>query len=182
MKRNRPRATFGGRRWDREGVTRPMMIHEITAKVGRHKKAKRLGRGIGSGQGKTCGRGHKGAGSRSGWSGSIRASREGGQMPFFRRIGKRGFSNARFKKHFAIVNVKALEVRFDHGAQVNPASLVEAGLIPNTALPVKVLGQGDLTKKLSVTAAAFSRTAAEKITHAGGSAQVAEKRPRGTDA
>lgn len=152
-----------------------MMIHEVTAKVGRHKKAKRLGRGIGSGRGKTCGRGHKGAGSRSGWSGSIRASREGGQMPFFRRIGKRGFSNARFKKHFSIVNVKALEMRFDEGAQVNPDVLVEAGLISNTTLPVKVLGQGDLTKKLSVTAAAFSRVAADKITSAGGSAHVSPK-------
>ena len=89
-----------------------MMIHEITVQVGRHKKAKRLGRGIASGSGKTCGRGHNGAGSRSGWTGSIRASREGGQMPFFRRIPKRGFSNARFMKHFAIVNTKALEARF----------------------------------------------------------------------
>ena len=152
-----------------------MMIHEITAKVGRHKKAKRLGRGIGSGNGKTCGRGHKGAGSRSGWSGSIRASREGGQMPFFRRIGKRGFSNARFKKHFVIVNLKNLEAQFDDGAEVDVAGLVKVGLASNTRLPLKVLGQGDLTKKLRVTAAAFSQSAVEKITKAGGSVTVARQ-------
>lgn len=149
-----------------------MMIHEITVQVGRHKKAKRLGRGLGSGSGKTCGRGHNGAGSRSGWSGSIRASREGGQMPFFRRIPKRGFSNARFMKHFSIVNTKALEARFDDGAEITPQALVQVGLIPNTKLPVKVLGEGELTKKFNVTVAAFSKTAAEKITQAGGLASV----------
>jgi large subunit ribosomal protein L15 len=149
-----------------------MMIHEITAKVGRHKKRKRVGRGIGSGSGKTCGRGHKGAGSRSGWTGSIRASREGGQMPFFRRISKRGFSNAKFMKEFAVVNLKSLEARFDDGAQVNTQSLMAVGLVPNAKLPVKILGQGDVTKKLSVEAAAFSKSAAEKITQAGGTATV----------
>ena len=150
-----------------------MMIHEITAKVGSHKKAKRVGRGIGSGSGKTCGRGHNGAGSRSGWTGSIRASREGGQMPLFRRMAKRGFSNAQFMKHFAVVNLKAIESRFDNGAEVNPEMLVKAGLIKNTKLPVKVLGEGEITKKLSVTAAAFSKAATEKIAKAGGSATVA---------
>ncbi len=149
-----------------------MMIHEITPQVGSHKKAKRLGRGIGSGTGKTCGRGHKGAGSRSGWTGSIRASREGGQMPFFRRIAKRGFSNARFKKVFAVINVQALEARFENGDTVDPTQLVRVGLIPDTKLPVKVLGQGQLTKKLTVTAAAFSQAAADKINQAGGSVQV----------
>ena len=107
-----------------------MMIHEVTEKVGSHKKRKRLGRGIGSGHGKTCGRGTKGAGSRSGWGGSIRASREGGQMPFFRRIPKRGFSNARFMKEFLVVNIQALEARFEDGAQVTPADLVAVGPLP----------------------------------------------------
>lgn len=146
-----------------------MMIHEVTELVGAHKKRKRLGRGIGSGHGKTCGRGTKGAGARSGWGGSIRASREGGQMPFFRRIPKRGFSNARFAKAYAIVNIKALEARFDNGAEVNPDMLVKVGLIPDTKLPVKVLGEGELTKKLSVTAAIFSKGAADKISAVGGS-------------
>ncbi len=150
-----------------------MMIHEITAKVGAHKRRKRIGRGVGSGHGKTSGRGHKGAGSRSGWTGSIRASREGGQMPFFRRIAKRGFSNALFMKHFAVVNLKALEARFDNGAQVGPEELAKAGLIPDAQTPVKILGTGDLKKKLTVAATAFSKAAEKKITDAGGTATVA---------
>lgn len=151
-----------------------MMIHEVTELVGSHKKRKRLGRGIGSGHGKTCGRGTKGAGSRSGWGGSIRASREGGQMPFFRRIPKRGFSNAQFTKLYAVINIKALEARFDDGAEVNADLLVKAGLLPDTKLPVKVLGEGELTKKLNVTAAVFSKTAAEKISKAGGTATATQ--------
>jgi len=150
-----------------------MMIHEVTEKVGKHKKRKRVGRGVGSGRGKTCGRGHNGAGSRSGATGSIRASREGGQTPLFRRVAKRGFSNVLFKKHFAIVNVAALDARFDDGAEVNAQMLVKAGLIRDDKLPVKVLGQGETKKKFSVTAASFSKSAQEKITQAGGSATVA---------
>ncbi len=147
-----------------------MMIHEITPKAGRHKRRKRVGRGIGSGHGKTCGRGHKGAGSRSGATGSIRASREGGQMPFFRRIPKRGFSNARFRITFSIVNINALDARFDDGADVNPQTLAKVGLIRDTRQPVKILGEGTITKKLAVTVAAFSKAAAEKINKAGGTA------------
>lgn len=154
-----------------------MMIHEVTELVGAHKRRKRLGRGTASGHGKTCGRGHKGAGARSGWGGSIRAGREGGQMPFFRRIPKRGFSNARFMKHFAIVNIQALEARFQDGAEVNAEMLVKVGLIPDTKLPVKVLGEGELTKKLNVTAAIFSGSAAEKITKAGGSVTATLAQP-----
>ncbi|MEE9212579.1 MAG: 50S ribosomal protein L15 [Phycisphaeraceae bacterium] len=150
-----------------------MMIHEITPKAGRHKRRKRVGRGIGSGHGKTCGRGHKGAGSRSGATGSIRASREGGQMPFFRRIPKRGFSNVRFRITFSIVNIKALDARFDDGADVNPQTLAKVGLIRDTRQPVKILGEGKITKKLAVTAAAFSKAAAEKINMAGGTAITA---------
>lgn len=145
-----------------------MMIHEVTEKVGKHKRRKRVGRGPGSGLGKTCGRGHKGAKSRAGASGSIRASSEGGQMPFFRRFPKRGFSNARFRKIYRIVNIKAIDARFDDGATVNPETLVEAGLIHDAKLPVKILGEGETTKKLDVTAAMFSKSASDKITKAGG--------------
>lgn len=154
-----------------------MMIHEVTELVGGHKKRKRLGRGTGSGHGKTCGRGTKGAGSRSGWGGSIRAGREGGQMPFFRRIPKRGFSNVRFTTLYAIVNIKALEARFETGAEVNPEMLVKVGLIPDTKLPVKVLAEGELTKKLNVTAAIFSNAAAEKISKAGGTVTATQAQP-----
>ena len=150
-----------------------MMIHELTPKTGKYKTNKRLGRGIGSGKGKTAGRGTKGAGSRSGWSGSIRSSREGGQMPFFRRIPKRGFSNFNFRIEFAVVNIKALDARFEDGAEVNPDMLVKVGLIGDTKRPVKILGEGQTAKKLTVTAAAFSKTAAEKIAKAGGTATVA---------
>lgn len=149
-----------------------MMIHELTPKAGRYKRKKRLGRGIGSGHGKTSGRGTKGAGSRSGWSGSIRASREGGQTPFFTRFAKRGFNNANFTTRYAIVNVRDLDKLFSDGAEVNPEMLVKVGLIRNTKLPVKILGTGETGKKLSVTAAAFTATAKEKIEKAGGSATV----------
>lgn len=150
-----------------------MMIHEVTEKVGKHKQRKRIGRGVGSGHGKTAGRGHKGAGSRSGATGSIRASREGGQMPLFRRVAKRGFSNVLFKKQFAIVNIAALDARFDDGAEVNAQMLVKVGLIRDDSLPVKVLGKGEISKKLAVTAASFSKSAQDKITQAGGSATIA---------
>jgi len=149
-----------------------MMIHDITAKAGAHRKRKRIGRGIGSGHGKTSGRGHKGAGSRSGAGGSIRAGREGGQMPLFKRFPKRGFSNAQFTKRYAIVNLKAIAARFEDGAEVNPDMLVKAGLIRDTKTPVKVLGHGDLDKKLTITAAAYTESAKEKITKAGGTAEV----------
>ena len=149
-----------------------MMIHEITTLTGRYKKRKRVGRGRGSGKGKTCGRGHKGARSRSGASGSIRASREGGQMPLFRRLPKRGFNNANFRTVFTIVNVKALAARFQDGDEVNAESLANAGLISDAKLPIKILGEGDIDKKLNVVAAAFSKSAMDKINAAGGSAQV----------
>ena len=147
-----------------------MMIHDITAKVGPHKRRKRVGRGIGSGHGKTAGRGHKGAHSRSGYA--RRTGDEGGQMSFFRRIPKRGFSNANFRKLFSIVNIKALDARFEDGATVNPEALVKVGLIRDSKKPVKVLGYGQTTKKLSVTAAAFSKSAADQLVEAGGTATV----------
>ncbi|MBI1372891.1 MAG: 50S ribosomal protein L15 [Phycisphaera sp.] len=145
-----------------------MMIHEITEKVGKHKKRKRIGRGPGSGTGKTAARGHKGAGSRSGWSGSQNPGFEGGQMPYFRRIPKRGFNNARFAKNFAIINLHSIEERFDSGAEVNPEMLVKVGLLPDTNTPVKILGSGELTKKVSVAAHKFSESARTKIEQAGG--------------
>jgi len=151
-----------------------MMIHEITEQVGKHKKRKRVGRGTGSGHGKTCGRGHKGAGSRSGFSGSIRASREGGQIPLFRRLPKRGFSNALFRKHYKIVNLQAIDARFDDGADVTPETLVRVGLIRETRTPVKILGQGQTSKKLIVKVASVSKSAQAKIEKAGGSVTVTE--------
>ena len=147
-----------------------MMIHEITEKVGPHRRRKRVGRGPGSGHGKTCGRGHKGAGSRSGHV--RRTASEGGQMPLFRRLPKVGFSNVRFRRVFAVVNLNAIDSRFDDGAEVNADMLVKVGLIRSARLPVKVLGMGQTEKKLSVTAATFSTSAREKIEKAGGTATI----------
>ncbi|MCC5828681.1 MAG: 50S ribosomal protein L15 [Phycisphaeraceae bacterium] len=148
-----------------------MMIHEITEKVGKHRARKRVGRGQGSGIGKTCGRGHKGAGSRSGHA--SRMGDEGGQIPLFRRLPKRGFSNFRFRTLYAVVNLGAIEARFDDGAEVNPEMLAKVGLIRDPATPVKILAAGDLTKKLNVTASAFSQSAIAKIQDKGGTANVA---------
>ncbi|MFN3165631.1 MAG: 50S ribosomal protein L15 [Phycisphaeraceae bacterium] len=145
-----------------------MMIHEITEKVGRHKRRKRIGRGPGSGTGKTAGRGHKGYGSRSGNSNP----HNGGGTPLWKALPKRGFSNAMFKKHYAVVNLSAIDARFDDGAEVNPEMLVKLGLIRDTKLPVKVLGTGEITKKFAVTAAKFSKSAESKITAAGGTVTV----------
>ena len=147
-----------------------MMIHEVTAQVGKHKQRKRIGRGPGSGHGKTAGRGHKGAGSRAGHS--TRFGHEGGQMPLVKRWPKRGFSNAAFRNHFRIVNLRSLDSRFEDGAEVNTDMLIKVGLIRDAKLPVKILGSGDLSKKLTVTAAAFSKSAEEKIKAAGGTATV----------
>ena len=142
-----------------------MMIHEITDKVGKYKARKRIGRGHGSGHGKTSGRGHKGAGSRAGFS--RRPYFEGGQMSFIRRMPKRGFTNAQFRRPYHIVNLKTLDARMDDGAVVTPETLVEAGIIRDTDLPLKVLGEGELTKKLTITAARFSASARAKIEAAG---------------
>ena len=151
-----------------------MMIHEITEKAGKYKARKRIGRGHGSGSGKTSGRGHKGAQSRSGYS--RRPAFEGGQMQYFRRIPKRGFTNADFKTVYHIVNLAALEARFKKGATVDATTLVEAGLIRNFKNPVKVLGQGDLSIALNVTADKFSASAQKKIEAAGGSVTLIEKK------
>ncbi len=146
-----------------------MLNHEITSKVGKNKARKRVGRGTGSGRGKTCGRGHKGAGSRAG--STALTVHEGGQMPLFRRLPKRGFSNYQFAKRCQIVNVSQLE-RFDDGADVGVEQLSSVGLIDNLKDKVKILGDGVLTKKLKVAAHRFSKTAEEKIVASGGTAKV----------
>lgn len=150
-----------------------MMIHEITITVGKYKARKRIGRGHGSGHGKTSGRGHKGAASRSGWK--RRPGFEGGQMPLVRRMPKRGFSNADFRRLFHVVNLKQLEVRCEDGATVTAESLAEAGIIRDTSLPLKVLGEGTLSRKLNITAAKFSASARAKIEEAGGTVTVVTK-------
>jgi large subunit ribosomal protein L15 len=147
-----------------------MMIHDITAEAGKHKRRKRVGRGPGSGKGKTCGRGHKGAGSRSGFR--RRPGYEGGQMPFFMRIPLRGFNNSQFRVEYHVVNLRLLEERFDANAEVTPQTMVKAGLLSDTGTPIKVLSEGELTKPLKITVAACSAKAKEKIEQAGGSIQT----------
>lgn len=151
-----------------------MMIHEITEKTGKYKLRKRVGRGHGSGSGKTCGRGHKGARSRAGFS--RRPSFEGGQTPFFRRIPKRGFTNADFRTVYHIVNVSSLQDRFETGATVDALALVKIGLINNCNNLVKVLGEGELNIILHITADKFSASAVKKIEAAGGSITVIKKK------
>jgi len=147
-----------------------MMISDVVSTVKRYKRRRRVGRGAGSGAGKTSGRGHKGLGQRAG--GSMRRLTEGGQMPFFRRIPKRGFNNAQFRTEYQVVNVCVLAERFEDGAKVTPAVLEEAGLVHDASRPVKVLGTGEISKKLDVEATRFSAAAQEKITNAGGKATV----------
>jgi len=134
----------------------------------KHSK-KRIGRGHGSGQGTQAGRGHKGAQSRSGYS--FKRGFEGGQMPLHRRVPKRGFHNV-FRVEYAVVNLDTLSERFDAGTVVTPELLVETGLITKARRPVKVLGRGDVSKKLTVRAHKFSGKAAEKIAAAGGATEI----------
>ena len=145
-----------------------MKLSELSPAAGSTQIAKRKGRGHGTGNGKTAGRGHKGQKARSG--GGVRVGFEGGQMPLARRIPKRGFNNI-FAKHFAIVNVSDLE-RFDNDTVVTEELLVETGLVKKALDGVKVLGNGDLSKKLTVNVTAFSASAKEKIEKAGGKAEV----------
>ncbi|MCP4251760.1 MAG: 50S ribosomal protein L15 [bacterium] len=147
-----------------------MQIAEITKLAGARKRRRRIGRGRGSGSGKTSGRGHGGGGSRAGWK--QRGFAEGGQMPLFRRIPKRGFNNANFRTAYSVVNVGDLDERFEDGANVTPAALVEVGLVRNLKLGVKILGDGVISKKLNVRADRFSKQAAEKIRSAGGEART----------
>ena len=142
-----------------------MNLDDVHRGVCRNRSRKRLGRGPGSGQGKTAGRGTKGQRSRSGYSSP--PTFEGGQMPLIRRIPKRGFHN-RFARTVAIVNVGDLEKRFDHGAEVNPQTLKAQNLAKGRYDLLKVLGNGALTKNLKISAHQFSRSAREKIQQAGG--------------
>ena len=145
-----------------------MKLHELSPAPGSTKEHFRVGRGHGSGNGKTAGKGHKGQKARSG--GSIRPGFEGGQMPLQRQIPKRGFKNI-FAKEYAIVNVGDLEI-FENGTVVNGEALVAAGLLKKTLDGVKVLGNGELTKQLTVEVAAFSESAKQKIEEVGGKAEV----------
>lgn len=145
-----------------------MKLHELSPAPGSVKDVKRIGRGHGSGNGKTAGKGHKGQKARAGRG--IRAGFEGGQMPLHRRIPKRGFNNI-FATPYVAINVAALN-RFEDGAVVTTESLLEAGIIKKAPYGVKILGNGKIEKKLTVQVAAFSETAIAKIEAAGGKAEV----------
>ena len=146
-----------------------MLNHEITSKVGGKKSRRRVGRGIGSGHGKTSGKGHKGQLSRAG--APKLSLKEGGQMPLYRRIPKRGFSNVKFERRYEIVNVSQLE-RFDEDTEVGLEQLSKAGLIDSVQHKVKILGDGELTKKLEVSAHKFSKSAEQKIAALGGTTKL----------
>ena len=146
-----------------------MKLHELSPVDGSKKSVKRIGRGHGSGWGKTSGKGHKGQKARSG--GSIRPGFEGGQMPLQRRVPKRGFNNI-FRKKIVALNLKQLETKFDNGAVVDVDALSNAGLVKNSFDGVKILGNGELTKSLTVKVDGFSATAKEAIEKAGGKAEV----------
>lgn len=145
-----------------------MKLHELSPAPGSVSKPYRKGRGAGSGNGKTGGRGHKGQKARSG--GGVRIGFEGGQMPLARRIPKRGFHNI-FARPLSFVNVSALE-KFEDGAEVDAGALLSAGILSDCRYGVKILGNGALTKKLTVRASAFSESAKQKIEAAGGKAEV----------
>lgn len=145
-----------------------MKLHELAPAPGSKKVRTRVGRGLGSGLGKTAGKGHKGQNARAG--GGVRTGFEGGQMPIYRRLPKRGFYN-KFAKEFAEVNVSELN-RFDNGAVVDPVALIEIGILKNVRDGVRILGNGELEKSLTVIANGFTKSAAEKITAAGGKVEV----------
>ena len=146
-----------------------MKLHELQPAAGSKKTRTRVGRGLGSGLGKTSGRGQKGQNSRSG--GGVRSGFEGGQMPLYRRLPKRGFNNV-FAKQYAEVNVEQLN-RFEDGATVDPVALIEAGILKNVRDGIRILGNGTLeTKNLTVIDNGFTKSAEEKITAAGGKVEV----------
>ena len=146
-----------------------MKLHELSPAEGSVKENYRKGRGAGSGNGKTAGKGHKGQNARSG--GGARPGFEGGQLPLYRKLPKRGFNNYRFGKKFAVINVQSLN-KFNDGEVVDCAALLSAGIIHNVFDGVKVLGEGEIAKKLTVKAAVFSAQAKEKIEAAGGKTEV----------
>ena len=146
-----------------------MKLHELSPAAGSKKEVKRIGRGAGSGQGKTAGKGHKGQKARAGRG--MRPGFEGGQMPLQRRVPKRGFVNI-FGKEFSIVNVSALDQSFEDGAVVDIDALIEKGLVKKGLDGVKILGNGEISKKLTVQVNAYSEAAKQKIEAAGGKAEV----------
>jgi ribosomal protein L15, bacterial/organelle len=146
-----------------------MKLHTIYQPEGAVKTRKRVGRGIGTGNGKTSGKGHKGQNARTG--GGVRPGFEGGQLPLFRRLPKRGFTNAPFKTEYAVINVSDLE-DFEDGAVVTPELLKEMGIVKKQLAGIKILGNGELTKKVTVKASKFSKIAIEKIEKTGGKAEV----------
>jgi len=146
-----------------------MKLHELSPAEGSVKERYRKGRGAGSGNGKTAGKGHKGQNARSG--GGVRPGFEGGQLPLYRKLPKRGFNNFRFAKKYAVVNVQSLN-KFNDGEVVDVAALLSKGIIGNAFDGVKVLGEGEIAKKLTVKAAIFSASAKEKIEAAGGKTEV----------
>lgn len=146
-----------------------MKLHELKFKEGARKENFRVGRGVGSGNGKTSGKGHKGQNSRSG--GGVRLGFEGGQLPLYRRLPKRGFKNVN-RVEYAIVNLKTLNVYFEDGETVSPVALVEKGIINKEFDGIKVLANGELTKKLTVQAHKFSKSAVSAIEKAGGTVEV----------
>lgn len=151
-----------------------MQLHEVHQGIRKNKAAKRVGRGTGSGSGKTSSKGHKGHSSRQGFKQNPVS--EGGQMPLIRRVPKRGFNNGPFRKDYAILNVSSLEARFDAGAVVDEAALRAAGLVKGRHDDgVKILGDGELTKALTVRAEKFSRSAVDKIVKAGGSVETVDR-------
>lgn len=147
-----------------------MKLHELSPAPGSVKDVKRIGRGHGSGQGKTAGKGHKGQWARSG--GGVKPGFEGGQTKLAMRVPKRGFNNKNFATVYATVNVSDLERKFENGAVVDEAAIVEAGLLKKTLDGVKILGRGEITKSLTVKVAKFSESAKSKIESAGGKAEV----------
>ena len=146
-----------------------MKLHELSPAEGSVRENFRKGRGAGSGNGKTAGKGHKGQNARSG--GGVRPGFEGGQLPLYRKLPKRGFNNYRFAKKYAVINVQVLN-KFDDGEVVDFAALLSKGIINNVFDGVKVLGEGDISKKLTVKAAVFSASAKEKIEAVGGKTEV----------
>ena len=146
-----------------------MKLHELSPAEGSVKASFRKGRGAGSGNGKTAGKGHKGQNARSG--GGVRPGFEGGQLPLYRKLPKRGFNNARFGKQYSVINVEALN-KFNDGDVVDSAALLLNGIINSVCDGVKVLGEGELTKKLTVKAKVFSASAKEKIEAVGGKTEV----------
>ena len=146
-----------------------MKLHELSPQEGSTQEKFRKGRGAGSGNGKTAGKGHKGQNARSG--GGVRPGFEGGQLPLYRKLPKRGFNNFRFSKKYAVINVQSLN-KFNNGDVVDCGALIAAGIINNCFDGVKVLGEGEISKSLTVKAAVFSATAKEKIEAVGGKTEV----------